>query len=800
MNTSASLPTVDIGIDGMTCASCVARVERALRKVDGVQDASVNLATESARVTLAPELADTAAGQAPATLLRAIRNAGYTPRANSGLQPLDDSRIFGVPRDFAPVLAGLLLCLPLVAPMFLAPFIGSDEAHSLVPVWLQFILGTIVQFTLGLRFYRGAWHALKQRTGNMELLVAIGTTAAWGLSLWLWWRHGLSTDARHAAAHGAPHVYFESAAVVITLVQLGKWLEMRARRQTSQAIAALQALRPDVAHWLSPFDGEQDVPVSELLVGDRVMLRPGERVPADAQVVEGRSQIDASMLTGEPLPVEVGPGDKVTGGTLNGGGLLQLQVSATAGEGVLAHIIRLVEDAQAAKPPIQKLVDKVAAVFVPAVLVVAALTLVAWLLAGLPTEQAILRAVAVLVIACPCALGLATPVAIMAGTGVAAKHGILIKDSVALERAHEVQVVAFDKTGTLTQGQPVLAALQPLQAGSALMTGEGDGGVPGSVAPAAAQGAAMAPLAAATALQQGSEHPLALAVLRAFAEQTTVTPDEPAAPAIPTAQDVQAIAGHGIQGQLEDGATWYLGSLRWMEQLQPEAVGTDAGETFMKHWLAQGATLSALARQQPGGPVQLQALLAFTDTPKPEAAEAVGKLHAQGLQTVLISGDNRAAAEALARRVGLKPEQGEVQAEVLPADKANAIRELQQGSSGEPRVVAMVGDGINDAPALAAADVGMAMANPQGGTDVALHAADVTLMRGDVRLVAGAIAISRATVRKIRQNLFWAFAYNVIGIPLAAFGMLSPMLAGAAMALSSVSVVSNALLLRRWKP
>ncbi|MEZ7829802.1 MAG: heavy metal translocating P-type ATPase [Brachymonas denitrificans] len=783
MNFSASLPTVDIGIDGMTCASCVARVERALRKVEGVQDASVNLATESARVTLAPELAADAAGQAPAILLRAIRNAGYTPRAQSGLQPLDNTRILGVPRDFAPVLAGLLLCLPLVAPMFLAPFIGADAAHSLVPVWLQFILGTIVQFTLGLRFYRGAWHALKQRTGNMELLVAIGTTAAWGLSLWLWWRHGLSVDDAHRGMHGAPHVYFESAAVVITLVQLGKWLEMRARRQTSQAIAALQALRPDVAHWLSPLDGEQDVPVSELLVGDRVLLRPGERVPADATVVEGSSQIDASMLTGEPLPVDVGPGDKVTGGTLNGGGLLQLQVTATAGEGVLAHIIRLVEDAQAAKPPIQKLVDKVAAVFVPAVLVVAALTLAAWLLAGLPTEQAILRAVAVLVIACPCALGLATPVAIMAGTGVAAKHGILIKDSVALERAHEVQVVAFDKTGTLTQGQPVLAALLPLQTGSAK-------GPDGS----ATEHAAVTPaLAAAAALQQGSEHPLALAVLRAMKDSQGAALGNPA-------QEVQAVAGHGIQGRLEDGALWYLGSLRWMEQLQPEAVGTDAGEDFMRHWLAQGATLSALARQQPGGPMQLQALLAFTDTPKPEAAEAVGKLHAQGLQTVLISGDNRAAAEALARRVGLKPEQGEVQAEVLPADKAEAIRQLQQGSGGIPRVVAMVGDGINDAPALAAADVGMAMANPQGGTDVALHAADVTLMRGDVRLVAGAIAISRATVRKIRQNLFWAFAYNVIGIPLAAFGMLSPMLAGAAMALSSVSVVSNALLLRRWKP
>ncbi len=754
---------VDIGIDGMTCASCVARVERALKKVDGVADASVNLATETARVTLSPDLAtQTAGGQAPALLLRAIRNAGYTPRAQPGLKAVDTRRIAGVPADFAPVLAGLLLCVPLVAPMLLTPWLGANQAHALVPVWLQFVLGTIVQFTLGLRFYRGAWHAIKQRTGNMELLVAIGTSAAWLMSVWLWWRHGVQTGPAHAGhAMAAPHVYFESAAVVITLVQLGKWLETRARRQTTQAIAALQALRPDVAHWLSPLDGEQDVPVSELLVGDTIVLRPGERVPADGSITQGSSQIDASMLTGEPLPVEVTVGDKVTGGTLNGSGVLQVRVGATANEGVLAHIIRLVEDAQAAKPPIQKMVDQVAAVFVPVVLVVAAITLIGWLLAGLPMEEAILRAVAVLVIACPCALGLATPVAIMAGTGVAAKHGILIKDSIALERAHQIQTVAFDKTGTLTKGEPVLAALQPL---------------PG------ATHAAM--LAVAASLQQGSEHPLARAVLQAAADMT-----------LHSASNVAAVAGRGIQGEL-DGTTWLLGSLRWMQEIG--AMPANDSTAFVAQWQAEGASLSALAEQTASGP-QLRALLAFTDSPKPESAHAIRQLHAQGLKTVLISGDNRAAAESLARKVGMHPERGEVLAEVLPADKAAAIQQLQQ-THGKPQVVAMVGDGINDAPALAAADVGMAMANPQGGTDVALHAADVTLMRGDVRLVAGAIAVSRATVRKIRQNLFWAFAYNVIGIPLAAMGYLSPVLAGAAMALSSVSVVTNALLLRRWRP
>ena len=809
---------LDIGIDGMSCASCVARVERALKKVPGVADAAVNLATESARVQWVGDAAAAPAADSattPPQILRAIRDAGYTPRVlRDAAAEAMPATFWGMARDFWPVLIGLLLCAPLVAPMLAMPWLGSAQAHALLPIWVQALLGTVVQFTLGLRFYKGAWHAIKQRTGTMDVLVALGTTAAWAMSLWVWARYAGWLDvggAMHgshgadAAHHGAPAVYFESAAVVITLVQLGKWLELRARRQTVSAIGALQALRPAVAHWLSPHGGEQDVPVAELLAGDVVLLKPGERVPADGTVTQGHSQIDASMLTGEPLPVDVTVGSKVTGGTLNGNGVLHVQVTSPAAEGVLAHIIRLVQDAQAAKPPIQQLVDKVAAVFVPAVLVVAAATLAGWLLAGLAPEQAVLRAVAVLVIACPCALGLATPVAIMAGTGVAARHGILIKNSAVLERAKDIDTVVFDKTGTLTQGRPVLAGLWT------------------------ADGAAQHALPLAAALQQGSEHPLAKAILQAAHARDGGVADTP-----PPATALQAVPGRGLQGSI-DGHRYALGSLRWMSELHVQIPPT--AQAFIGQWSASGATLSALIEQTSalqsqngpqnpsGGQVEevegfdtprLLALFAFADQIKPESVRAVAQLRALGLRTVLLSGDNRAAAEQVGQAVGMRPERGEVLAEVLPAGKAQAIAQLQAGeqdvsahlqenpqtasTTAKRNTVCMVGDGINDAPALAAADVGMAMANPQGGTDVALHAADITLMRGDVRLVAASIDIARRTVRKIRQNLFWAFAYNVVGIPLAAFGLLSPMLAGAAMALSSVSVVGNALLLRRWKP
>lgn len=736
MNTTStpiSPATLDLGIAGMTCASCVTRVEKALKKVPGVTEATVNLATESARVSYQPS------EQIEARLRRAVRDAGYEPRAADALEQQQDASPWA---GFAPVAAGLALSLPLVVPM-VGDFFGR---HWMLPAWVQFLLATPVQFILGARFYVAGWHALKARTGNMDLLVAIGTTAGWALSVWLW---------LFAGHEGMPHLYFEASAVVVTLVLLGKWLEARAKRQTTAAIRALHALRPDVAHLIGP-DGEVDVPVAEVLVGDRIVVRPGERFPVDGTLLEGHTQVDESMLTGEPLPVAKDAGERLTGGSINGEGRIVMQVAAVGSETVLARIIRLVEDAQAAKAPIQRLVDQVSAVFVPVVLLIALATLAGWLMAGHPLEHAVIHAVAVLVIACPCALGLATPAAIMAGTGVAAKHGILIKDAQALEIAHRVDTVAFDKTGTLTVGQPRLTAFEVAPGGDEAQL-----------------------LAAAASLQSGSEHPLARAVVQAAQTRGM---------AIEAPDNVRAVPGRGSEGEV--GVRSYLvGSLRWMDELRVTLGPLAARAAVLQQ---QGATVSALVERTTEG-LTLRALLAFGDEPKPGAKEALAALRARGIRTVMISGDNRGAAEAMARRLGLRPEEGEVLAEVLPGDKAARVTELKQGG----HVVAMVGDGVNDAPALAAADVGLAMGN---GTDVAMHAAGITLMRGDPLLVAGAFSVSDRTVAKIRQNLFWAFIYNVAGIPLAALGYLSPVIAGAAMALSSVSVMSNALLLRRWRP
>ncbi len=743
LNTTTFPSAVDMGIGGMTCASCVGRVERALKKVPGVTEATVNLATESARIAYSGD------EHMEARLRRAVRDAGYEPRTPAQMDAMDDISPWA---GFGPVALGLLLSAPLALPM-LGDLLGR---HWMLPAWVQFLLATPVQFGLGARFYTAGWHALKARTGNMDLLVAIGTTAGWALSVWLW------LSAPDAAM---VHLYFEGSAVVVTLVLLGKWLEARAKRQTTSAIRALHALRPETAHLLG-LDGEVDVPIAEILLGDHLVVKPGERFPVDGTLQEGLTQVDESMLTGEPLPVHKEAGHKLTGGSINGEGRVVLQVTAVGGNTVLSHIIRLVEDAQAAKAPIQRLVDQVSAVFVPVVLVLALLTLLAWWLTGQPFETAVIHAVAVLVIACPCALGLATPAAIMAGTGVAAQHGILIKDAQALERAHQVDVVAFDKTGTLTLGQPRLLELK----------------VPDTPAPEAAAQADQI-LRIAASLQSGSEHPLARAVVQAAQDQLgTVEPPEA----------MRAVPGKGSEGVVGD-TTYCLGSLRWMEEL-----GVALGELGAQalELQAQGATVSALAERtgpDTAGSYVLRALLAFGDEPKPGAQEALAALRARGIKTVMVSGDNRGAAEAMARRLGLRPQDGEVMAEVLPGDKAALVARLKLGG----HTVAMVGDGVNDAPALAAADVGLAMGT---GTDVAMHAAGITLMRGDVGLVAAALDISDRTVAKIRQNLFWAFAYNVAGIPLAAMGYLNPVVAGAAMALSSVSVMTNALLLKRWKP
>lgn len=750
---------LQLAVRGMTCAACVNRVERALKKVPGVVQAQVNFATETASVTLAGVASEFDPGQ----LVSAVEHAGYHAVVQAEDAALADEtqtwwQVWGA------VTLGLLASVPLVLPMLWG-------RHDFWPAWVQFALATPVQFVLGWRFYKAGWAALKDRSGNMDQLVALGTTAAWGMSCWLWWRHVQAPVGVHAdmagmegMAHAQPELYFESAAVVITLVLLGKALEARAKRQTTLAIRALQSLRPNTVRRIGP-QGEVEVPVGQVVVGDILAVRPGERIPVDGLVTEGSSHVDEAMLTGEPLPVSKSEGDKVTGGAINAEGRLLMRATAVGAQTMLAQIIRRVVEAQASKAPIQRVVDRVSAVFVPTVLVVALVTWLGWWWHGAPMDQALIRAVAVLVIACPCALGLATPAAIMAGTGAAARAGILIKDPEALETAHRVTVVAFDKTGTLTVGHPVLQDFQP--------RGE----------PTDLSGEVL--LSVAAALQSGSEHPLAQAVLNA------------AKGAVPPVQGIQAVAGRGISGQvtLDTGPTsWALGSSRWMTEL----CGMDSGkhwQTWVEQQQSRGATVSWLMSLDGAGQGTVMAGLSFGDEIKPGAAQALAALHARGITTVMISGDNRGAAEAVGRQLGI----GQVIAEVLPNDKADQVRRLQQGPDGKRAIVAMVGDGLNDAPALAAADVGMAMANPQGSTDVALHAAGITLMRGDPLLVAAALDISRRTTRKIHQNLFWAFGYNVLGIPLAALGGLNPMVAGAAMAFSSVSVVSNALLLSRWR-
>ncbi|WP_347910412.1 heavy metal translocating P-type ATPase [Pseudomonas grandcourensis] len=719
--------SLELSIDGMTCASCVGRVERALGKVAGVKSVSVNLANERAHLELLGQID-------PQTLIAAVAKAGYSASIREAEHPPTDNQQQRLHRERLALIIAIALALPLVLPMLLQPF----GVHWMLPAWAQFALATPVQFIFGARFYVAAWKAVRAGAGNMDLLVALGTSAGYGLSLYEW----------ATAAGRMPHLYFEASAVVIALVLLGKYLESRAKRQTASAIRALEALRPERA--IRVIDGhEQDVAISALRLNDLVMVKPGERFPVDGEVVEGQSHADEALISGESLPVPKQPGDKVTGGAINGEGRLLVRTQALGAETVLARIIRLVEDAQAAKAPIQKLVDKVSQVFVPTVLLIALATLIGWWLYGAPMETALINAVAVLVIACPCALGLATPTAIMAGTGVAARYGILIKDAEALERAHEVSAVVFDKTGTLTSGAPRIAHLSAIDGDEARL------------------------LQLAGALQRGSEHPLAKAVLDACAERGLKVAD---------INDSQSLTGRGIAGNLV-GRRLALGNRRLLED-----SGLNAGPLADSAiaWEKEGRTLSWLIEQSPEP--QVLALFAFGDTLKPGALQAVQQLSARNISSHLLTGDNRGSAKVVAEALGIH----DVHAEVLPADKAATVAALKQTG-----VVAMVGDGINDAPALAAADIGIAMG---GGTDVAMHAAGITLMRGDPRLVPAALEISRKTYAKIRQNLFWAFVYNLIGIPLAAFGFLNPVLAGAAMALSSVSVVSNALLLKTWKP
>jgi Cu+-exporting ATPase len=744
----------DWRIEGMTCASCVGRVERALLKVPGVLEASVNLATEQARVTHVGD-----AGL-PARIAEAIHKAGYeaapvvpatpppAPRAEPGVAadtPAPGPRLDEGTR----VALALALSAPLVLPMGAEPF----GLHLMLPPLLQFVLATIVQVVFGARFYRAGWYAVRAGSANMDLLVAIGTTAAWGLSVVSWWRAG---------DNPMPVLYFESGAVVIALVRLGKWLESRAKRRTLGALRALDALRPTQARRRGADGAEQVVPVESLVLGDAVVLLPGERCAVDGTILEGASHLDESVLTGESVPVSRGPGDAVRGGTVNAEGRLVLRVTALGAETQIGRIVRLVESAQAAKAPIQQQVDKVSAVFVPAVLVIAVLTLGLSLLAGVSGADAVIRAVSVLVIACPCALGLATPATLMVASGLAARRGLLVRDASALDRLRHVRTIAWDKTGTLTVGHPRL--------------------VDHAVAPGEE---AAAWLAAAARLQATSLHPLARAL-------ATAVPHAGA-----PAEDARMVPGRGVQGRV-DGRLLQLGSADWMGELGADLSGwrplagrwQDEGRTVS--WLATTAADAdgATATRAP----RIVAALAFGDAPRPGAATALRALEADGIHSVLLSGDNAGAVRHLAAALGLE----DARSGMTPAAKSDAVRALKAGLP-EGRTLAMVGDGVNDAPALAEADVGIAMASPDGGTDVAAHTAGLTLLRGDPWGVVEAVALSHATGRTIRQNLFWAFAFNTIGIPLAAFGRLSPVLAGGAMAISSVVVITNALRLARWR-
>lgn len=726
---------IDIGIEGMTCAACATRIEKVLAKLPGVTAANVNLATETARVNGAAPLSEAAVAEAIIRTGYGVRRQKSPGSAAAAATPADSLTI---DRERAVLIGGAILTLPLLLPM-LAPLMPAGLVAAVTaPLWLQIALATMLQIGLGSVFYRGAWKALRSGGSNMDVLVALGTSAAYGLSLYLA-LPVLAGDSAHAAHL---HLYFESAAVILVLVRLGKWLEKRARKRALSALDALKALRPDMAR-VKRNGREAEVPVAALQIGDIVIVRPADRLPADGRVVAGQSAVDQSLLTGESLPIDVAPGDRVIGGALNGNGLLEIEVTALGAQSMLDRIQQMIADAQGAKAPIQKLVDRISSRFVPAVLIVALVTLIGWLIAGAGIETAILNAVAVLVIACPCALGLATPTAIMVGTGTGAKAGILIRDAVALEIAQHVDTVAFDKTGTLTDGRPRVTEVTTAEAVTETEA-----------------------LTLAAGLQRGSNHPLAEAVLALASERGIAAAAASAAEALP---------GRGI-GATIDGTRYLLGNGRLMAEHGLDTAILPGGA---------GATRSYLAALDPQP--QLLAALDFADGLRPSAQAAMAELGRLGLDSLLLTGDNGAAAARIAE--ALAPTRW--QADLLPGDKIAAIEAERQAG----KHVAMVGDGINDAPALAAADLGIAMAN---GTDAAVATAGIVLMRSDLRLVPAAIDLARATGRKIRQNLLWAFLFNALGIPLAAFGWLNPMIAGLAMALSSVFVVGNALSLRRW--
>jgi Cu+-exporting ATPase len=713
-------------IKGMKCASCVNRVESALKKNAGVYHASVNLVMEKAQVEFDDK--KTNSNQ----LISLIQNVGYEASLPTG--QINPSTKSSLKKEKIYILISTLLTLPLVLPMLFLPF----DLHFMPSPWIQLILATPVQFFIGASFYESAWRALKAKAGNMDLLVTIGTSAAYGLSLFLL----INNTHDHSLT-----LYFESSSVIITLVLLGKYFEARAKKQTTEAITALQMLQPSMA-LVQKDDQLIKINIDDLKLFDLVIIKPGEKIPCDGTIISGSTHVDEALLTGESIPRKKSENDPVIGGSINGEGFLKVQVMAIGKDSVLSKIIKMIEDAQAQKAPIQRLVDKVSAYFVPLIILIAGLT---FLFTGFLTSDwklALINSVAVLVIACPCALGLATPTSIMVGTGMAAKAGILIKDAEALEVAHKVSLVAFDKTGTLTEGKPTLSSILVLDSTENEI------------------------LKILSTIQSGSEHPLAKAIMRE-AELKNIKPKN--------ASFIKSIPGKGVEAMIEN-KNYMIGSQNILNDLNivDEKIISKAHQ---KEKL--GETISFLIDPSEK---KIIAMMTFKDSIKLSAQETIQKLKSLGIKTMLITGDNEGSAQSVGQTLGIDF----IKANVMPNDKAQIILELK--NKGD--IVAMVGDGINDAPALAASSVGFAMST---GTDVAMKSAGITLMRGNPLLIFDALSISKKTYAKIKQNLFWAFIYNILGVPLAALGFLSPTLAGAAMAFSSVSVVVNSLLLRRWK-
>lgn len=710
--------TLQIG--GMTCVRCSGAVEHALRSLDGVEKAEVSYAVGKAEITYDDAKVDRK------RLEKAVKSAGYKVVEDKNAARRRELRELRILFIVSAIFSAPFLVLMVL--MFAAP--DAAVTHWMHNAgWVQLALATPVQFVVGWRFYKGAVLSLLNRSPSMDVLVALGTSAAYGYSL-------------YNVIVGSGHYYFESAAIIITLVLLGKMLETGARGKTSAAIEMLMNLQPKTATVLRE-GTEMVIPAAEIVQGDTILVHPGESLSVDGEVVAGRSAVDESMLTGESMPVDKQLGDKVFGGTVNGTGSLTVRADGIGKDTVLSGIIRLVEEAQSSKAPIQKLADKVSAIFVPAVIGAALLTFVLTLVFMQGAEamtEAISRAVAVLVIACPCSLGLATPTALMVGTGRAATMGVLIKSADALETACRIDRVLLDKTGTVTMGRPAVTDFLPvgMQREEALRL--------------------------AAAVEQLSEHPVARAVTESY--------DQP----LPSAENFVSLTGRGVSAEVE-GKTVLLGSRRLMEEQQiPFADDRQS-------WEDEGKTVLYMAVD--GQPA---AVMAVADPVRDTSAKALRELHELGIRTVMVTGDNRRTAEAVGRAVGID----EVVAEVLPDGKVELVEKYKQ----DGKIVAMAGDGINDAPALAAADVGFAMGT---GTDIAMESGDVVLVGGGLTALVTAVKISRATMRKIRQNLFWAFFYNCIGIPVAAFGLLSPVIAGAAMAFSSVSVVTNSILLKRTK-